>query len=136
MMLYKADKNADPGEEDFFGKAKEIAYWRKANQIFGYLEKKVALGNNLENCKTYEVTPSMFLEFYDDLVQARLSRDTSLFPTTEGFFFGSTEVDKYYWDTLLDSIDMLAEEVKIIKEYIDNDNLDNYDKRYYYYASW
>lgn len=54
-----------------------------------------------------------------------------LLPTTEGFFFGSTDYDQYYMDDINDTIKMLGDELAI--EY-EKDGA--YEPEYYYRASW
>lgn len=51
-----------------------------------------------------------------------------LLPTTEGFFFGSTDYDQYYWSDL--------EETKKALEEILNNKDEDEDGEYYYSASW
>lgn len=55
-------------------------------------------------------------------------------PTQEGFFFGSTDYDKYYVDNLDSTIEQLekviAEHKKIINAGVEEHNID------YYYRAW
>jgi hypothetical protein len=102
----------------------EIGYWRKANAIHKWLVDNVQKGN--DDCKEYVVFPNQLqklkglcLEIIEDGNKA-----PELLPTTNGFFFGGTEYDEYYFDDL-------HETVKIIDE-----ALSDPDGDYYYSSSW
>jgi hypothetical protein len=49
------------------------------------------------------VSREKLLELKDLVHQARAERDPELIPPTGGFFFGSTDVDNYYWSDLEDT---------------------------------
>ena len=52
-------------------------------------------------------------------------------PVSEGFFFGSSEYDKYYFSDIKDTIDMLN---PLIQEQLNEDN--NMHQWFRYTASW
>lgn len=62
-----------------------------------------------EDSEVYEIVPEV----------------KELLPPTDGFFFGSTNVDKYYYQDLVETIDLFK---GLMKE--------NPDGEYYYQASW
>lgn len=102
-----------------------VFYWRKANAIHKYFVDKC--GDGEDDCKPIYVS-------YDDLIELRdrcrlvlkdHSRASELLPTCEGFFFGSTEYDEYYFQDLKETADM-----------IDKINLDDDTGDFYYRASW
>ena len=71
----------------------EVGYWRKANAVHDWFVKNVQDGE--DDCKSYYVSREKLEELrslcqrvLDDREQAR-----ELLPTTQGFFFGSTEYD-------------------------------------------
>ncbi len=141
MYLYKRDKdkNAIDVEERNYGTnevyevEQEFIYWRKANQIHMWLVDNVQGG--VDDCEEHQVSTKQIVHFYDELVKARLSRDESIFSPSEGFFFGSTDIDEYYWQELRDTIEELKPEIEKIKE-LDEDNRDNYEYTFFYRASW
>ena len=135
QYLYKRTKDGEQTMELFhdFEIEKAFIYWRKANAIHNYFVSEIGVGDNNEEG---EITPEELVEFYDKLVKARMTRDASIFPPMDGFFFGSTEVDDYYWNELLYTIGKLADEVKIIKSKIADETIDSYNYTYWYYASW
>lgn len=86
----------------------EAIYWRKANQIHQWFVDNVQNGN--DDCRSYEVSREQLRELYDLCLEALEKKDESLLPTSGGFFFGSTEIDDYYWQQIehtLNSIDEL-----------------------------
>lgn len=54
-----------------------------------------------------------------------------LLPTTDGFFFGSTDYDQYYMEDIENTIKMLGAELAI-----DYEKGGLYEPEYYYRASW
>ncbi len=63
------------------------------------------------------------------IVDSSIAED--LLPTTEGFFFGSTDYDQYYMDDINDTIKMLGDELAI-----DYGKGAFSEPEYYYRASW
>lgn len=118
----------------------EIMYWRKANAIHKWFVDNVQDGN--DDCKTYFVSDKQLRELRDTLkkfltdktkVVLRLNKDalsgkdTGL-PTQDGFFFGGTEYDRYYWDELERTLKMLEKIFNNPKDYVDID--------FEYHSSW
>lgn len=78
----------------------DIGYWRKANAIHRWFVENVQDGQ--DNCEQAFVSTSQLAALLD-LVNAVLkdhSLAPKLLPTQEGFFFGSTEYDEYYFKDL------------------------------------
>jgi hypothetical protein len=75
-------------------------YWRKANAIHDWFVKNVQGGD--DNCERYWVSRDKLRELRDLCVKVVQNRDLAhkLLPTSEGFFFGGTEYDSYYFDSL------------------------------------
>lgn len=87
----------------------ELMYWRKANAIHKWFVDNVQHGQ--DDCEDYYVS-------IDDLkrllsVVNSVLNDTSLadklLPPQAGFFFGSTEIDEWYWKDLEKTRDRLNE---------------------------
>jgi hypothetical protein len=85
-----------------------VAYWRKANAIHAWFVENVQGG--VDECQYAHVGRDQLQVLRDqcyELVVARnadaLSASTlasARLPTRSGFFFGSTEIDDYYWSDL------------------------------------
>jgi hypothetical protein len=108
----------------------EAIYWRKANAIHRWFVWNVQDG--LDNCGTYYVGRGQLQELLDTVTKVLQAHDEetamNLLPPQEGFYFGSTNVDTWYWEDLertktnLDAILAMPE---------DEDHGD-----YYYHSSW
>ena len=69
--------------------------WRKANAIHAWFVENVQDGE--DDCKSYELEKEKLIELLDLCKKALETKDATLLPTSQGFFFGSTEIDDYYW---------------------------------------
>jgi hypothetical protein len=76
----------------------ELMYWRKANQIHKWFVDQVQDGN--DDCGTYYVSEENLKDLAHEIEQALLTENTENLEPTSGFFFGGTEIDDYYWETL------------------------------------
>ena len=101
-------------------------YWRKANQIHNWMVNNVQGGN--DDCGLYEVSIDQILKLHKEIVFAMATKDTSNLPPTAGFFFGSTEVDEWYWEDLADTKGYLEE----MQDMFEN----NADTQFFYCSSW
>lgn len=77
----------------------EIAYWRKANAIHRWFVENVQ--NGVDDCASYYVAEDQLRGLYDLTCALLKDRDEELalklLPPMEGFFFGNTVVDDFYW---------------------------------------
>ena len=78
----------------------EAAYWRKANQIHKWFVDNVQGGE--DECNPYGVTVEDLRNLLAvcQTVKEDPSKIEELLPPCEGFFFGSQEIDQYYWDDI------------------------------------
>lgn len=78
----------------------ELAYWRKANAIHNWFVREVQ--NGVDNCGEYWVSRDHLdaLRHNCSIIIANPSKAPELLPTGSGFFFGSTEYDDWYMDTI------------------------------------
>jgi hypothetical protein len=76
----------------------EAMYWRKANAIHKWFVDNVQEGN--DNCGDYWVSREQLQELADLIKEVLAKKDASKLPPQSGFFFGSTDVDQYYWQDL------------------------------------
>jgi len=101
-----------------------VGYWRKANAIHKWFVDNVQKGE--DNCAQYFVSTRNLqkLKSVCEEVLENKDRAQELLPTTEGFFFGGTDYDEYYFGDLVETI-------QIMDEALSDD-----DASYYYQSSW
>ena len=82
----------------------ELMYWRKANQIRRWLVDHLNDFDPSDNLGKYDVSREVLQDLIDDidyvLEDESIERAEEVMPTGSGFFFGNTEYDEYYFDTL------------------------------------
>jgi hypothetical protein len=136
-----AEKFLPPAGEGSMGSitiSRDVAYWRKANQIHSWFVNNVQDGK--DDCGTYDVSMEQLEELRGICVRIRdgskmkkaripngytvtatgktpIMEDgevivdptlaKELLPAAEGFFFGSTEYDKWYMEDIKDTIEQL-----------------------------
>ena len=81
------------------------AYWRKSNQIHKWFVDNVQDGN--DNCGEYYVNQTKLVELLNLVNKALAERNPNLLPPQEGFFFGGTDIDEWYWLDLKNTKDKL-----------------------------
>lgn len=124
---------------------KEVYYWRKANAIHQWFVDNIQNGN--DDCEDYRVIQKdlqilidTLKEVYNSLCNKEmvtkkvqdgsieyeikafkeedLEKAKELLPTQEGFFFGGTEYDEYYFEQIKDTLN----DLQIINECFDFEN--------------
>lgn len=85
----------------------EVGYWRKANAIHNWFVENVQQGK--DDCKSYFVTKEALQDLKSacESVLADPSKAESLLPSTSGFFFGSTDYDKWYFESVKDTVEIV-----------------------------
>jgi len=106
----------------------KVGYWRKANQVHRWFVENVQGGE--DNCGRYYVSREQLRELLDTCKHVRGSKHpdvaNDLLPVGHGFFFGSTEVDEWYWEQLDSTIELLGRLLASVPEDFD----------FYYSSSW
>jgi len=95
----------------------DAACWRKANHIHQWFVDNVQDG--VDDCRPYEVSRDQ-LEALVDLCKEVLtdpSEAEDKLPTTDGFFFGSTDYEQWYKDNLQLTITQIE---KVLASFNDN----------------
>lgn len=104
----------------------EVAYWRKANAIHGWFMQFT----DEDNCTPVKIDMSALIELRDDcqkvIDEGTVETAMELLPPTSGFFFGSTEIDEWYWSDIKTTLEKLND---IISTSTD-------DQEFEYCASW
>lgn len=112
----------------------EVMYWRKANQIHNWFVENVQGGE--DNAQPHWVPYEKLKELYETIKYVLEKRDEEVamdeLPPVAGFFFGSTNIDEYYWDNLEYTKKKLEE---LFKEY-ELLTKKGYTIDYYYDSSW
>lgn len=102
----------------------DAMYWRKANAIHNWFVCNIQNGE--DDCKEYFVGHGQLEELLSYCRQALETKDPEILEPVEGFFFGSTEIDEYYWDDIQQTVIGLEKALTLPeKEY-----------EFYYQASW
>ena len=108
----------------------QIAYWRKANAIHGWFVKNLAGG--VDDCNPVYVRSGDLVKLRELCAsilaepegEQRNRKAMELLPPQDGFFFGSTEIGKWYYEDL-------EYTVNILSGFSENDG-----EEYFYEASW
>ena len=87
----------------------KVGYWRKANQIHQWFVDNVQDGE--DNCAEYWVSREQLQELLQTCKDVKASKHpdvvNDLLPPSVGFFFGSYEIDDWYWQQIDDSIEQI-----------------------------
>ena len=103
-------------------------YWRKANSIHAWMVKNVQNGE--DDCGCYRLTIPKIVKLENSVkrVLANPALAHKVLPTQQGFFFGGTEYDEWYFEYLKTTAKYLSEMLKLHKLYPDT--------CFFYTSSW
>ena len=85
----------------------EVGYWRKANAIHRWFVENVQGG--VDNCATYSLgieDLKTLKSICEEVLNKPELADKKL-PTKDGFFFGQTEYDEFYFNDIQETIDII-----------------------------
>ena len=102
-----------------------IAYWRKSNSIHAWFVRECQ--NGVDECQTSYVSREKLTELRDLCALVVATKNHKLLEPQSGFFFGSTDIDQWYWDDL-------AHTVKNLTTILNAPALKGCD--FYYRSSW
>jgi len=102
----------------------EAMYWRKSNQIHKWFVDNVQEG--VDDCGHYDVSREKLEELRQLILKVLDTKNATLLPPQEGFFFGSNTVDQYYWEDLRDTMEKLD---KVLADFTDSWDFE-------YHSSW
>lgn len=102
----------------------DVGYWRKANAIHNWFVENVQSG--IDECQDSYVSREKLVELLGVVSEVLddHSKAQELLPTTPGFFFGSTEYDKYYFEDLELTRNIIEKALK------------DHNGDFYYQSSW
>ena len=97
-------------------------YWRKANQIHNWFVENVQ--DNVDNCSSYYVSYDMLKELKTLCLKvlADKSKAKEILPASDGFFFGDSDYNEWYFEGLENTVEII-------------DTL-NPESEYEYHSSW
>lgn len=84
-----------------------IGQWRKANHIHNWFVQNVQ--NGVDDCDEYQVSLLDLKSLEIDCMNALKRKNPNILPPVDGFFFGSTEIDDYYWSEIKRTIEIIRE---------------------------
>ena len=102
-----------------------VAYWRKVNSVHKWFVDNVQ--NGVDDCGEYYVSHDQLKELANTCTLAVTNKDPNLIPPQEGFFFGGTDIDEWYWSDLMDTANQIRTLI---------DRPDFKDLSFYYQSSW
>lgn len=105
----------------------EVAYWRKANAIHGWI---INYTGREDDCTPINLTKGDLYNLRETCM-AVLNAHTEevameLLPPAEGFFFGTTLINDWYWSDVEETVEKLNE---ALEQSVD-------DAMFEYQASW
>lgn len=92
-------------------------YWRKANAIHNWFVENIQEG--VDDCRCYELEKEQLIELRNTCKKV-LKNDSlkeELLPTQEGFFFGGTEYDEFYYNDLKETVKEINRLLSMNNEY-------------------
>lgn len=97
----------------------QVGYWRKANAIHSWFVEKCADG--VDQCQEIYVSIESAKELKKlcEQVLKNEKQAEDLLPTCDGFFFGTTEYDEWYFDDLKYTKDILDKVIKFVESHED-----------------
>ena len=102
-----------------------VGYWRKANAIHAWFVRECQYG--IDECQTTWVSRGKLQELLALCKESLETKDASKLPPQSGFFFGSTEVDEWYWADIEHTI-------KTLESALNDEALKSFE--FEYRASW
>jgi hypothetical protein len=103
----------------------EAMYWRKANAIHGWFVDNVQGGE--DNCREYWVSNEKLTQLLELCKTVIETKNPDLLAPRGGFFFGSTDVDDWYYEDLQNTVDGL-------EKLLGNPEMQGWS--FYYQSSW
>lgn len=109
----------------------EAMYWRKCNAIHKWFVDNVQKG--IDDCGHYPVSQEDLKNLLNTINKVLKSKKLApeLLPPQSGFFFGSADLDQYYWEDLKDTKKKLTD---LLSKFKDGDI--GWDWSFEYHSSW
>lgn len=85
----------------------ELMYWRKFNALHNWFVQNVQGG--VDDREMYQFNKEHIIKLVDCLKEILETENSDKFQPVSGFFFGSTEVDEYYWEEVKRTLNKFEE---------------------------
>jgi hypothetical protein len=87
----------------------EVGYWRKFNALHNWFVTECADG--VDECQEIWIYRDKLEQLQEILHKIQLNNDLAdeLLPTTDGFFFGGTEYDEYYFEQVSETLELVEQ---------------------------
>lgn len=103
----------------------KVGYWRKANAIHSWFLENCAakdpFNNPIDDCRPIEIPLEKLEELLDTCKEVLEDHSLAkkLLPTEDGFFFGSTEYDEWYFRAIEETIEIIVPVIKFMKHMLE-----------------
>jgi hypothetical protein len=125
VEILKVQDLVDPGSPSAVVEV-NVGYWRKANAIHGWFVENTQGG--VDDCRDQYVTREQLQTLLDLVTKTLETKDPVLLPPTPGFFFGTYDIDEWYWADLKHTRKMLT---RVLSAEVLDDAWS-----FYYHSSW
>ena len=102
-------------------KREELHYWRKANAIRGYFASLPGFVDNGDTFVSREQLEELLEKCKEVLDYKGTANEVEMveeiLPPTDGFFFGSTEINDWYWDDIEETKEALEKIIPTLEPY-------------------
>lgn len=138
-LTKKIVKTVEKGnEEHIYVDQADVMYWRKANAIHKWFVDNVQ--NGIDDCKQYEVSIEQLKELIElcKKISEKQNQEIAsvLLPTQDGFFFGGTDYDAYYFDEIKRTYEELEQKILGVEIFGIERPDEELKTHYYYQSSW
>jgi hypothetical protein len=93
-------------QDRIWNQMEEVAYWRKFNALHAWFVEECQDG--VDECQLSLVDQYALEELINGLKSSLVTKKPYLEPRS-GFFFGSTDIDDYYWESVKETIQTLSD---------------------------
>lgn len=101
----------------------QVGYFRKVNCFLDWVDNNVG---TVENCEPLPIPKDKLVLLKETLDKVNKENCEDILPTTEGFFFGNTDYNEYYW-----------QDVDELKEWVDKTlNEFDFEKNKLVFVPW
>lgn len=104
MNLYRRNKNCNIDDD----RGEEVMYWRKANQIRQWFVDHTGYPFDAD-CVDHPLTEQNLIDLLHTCQEVLKDHKSAprLLPTSNGFFFGTTEYDEWYFSNVESTVTAL-----------------------------
>lgn len=129
INIYKDERKIDIPFNRVYSINLQCGEWRKANHIHKWFVENVQDGNDDcgEYCVSIEDLKTLLLTCKKVLKNRNEEVSNELLPTAAGFFFGGTDYDEYYYETIQYTVGLIEHIQETYDPIVDS---------FFYRSSW